>query len=184
VCQLVQAFGKLDRDRAGMAICTDLMDREGSAMTVTLRPAVLRVPMLCLLVSFSAYAAQPQPGQWRVTTKTTIAGLPAGVPAGMGQQEHTQTQCVTPEQAKDPGKNWQRPDGRGSQNCTNKNSWNGGVLTIDATCAGDPPTTIKGTMTFDSATHYKGSMNSSSSAVGAPMQVTIAIEGQRTGDCP
>ena len=41
--------------------------------------------MLCLLASFSAHAAQPQAGQWRVTTKTTIAGLPAGVPAGMGQ---------------------------------------------------------------------------------------------------
>jgi hypothetical protein len=160
------------------------MDRRLFAMIVTLRRALLPVPLLCLLVPFSAQAAQPQPGQWRVTSKTTIAGLPAGVPAGMGQQEHTQTQCITPEQAKDPGKNWQRPDGRGSQNCTNKNSWNGSVLTIDTTCTGNPPTTIKGTMTFDSATHYKGSMNSSSSAGGAPMQVTIAIEGQRTGECP
>ena len=56
---------------------------ETFAMTVTLRRALLHVPLFCLLVSFSAHAAQPQPGQWRVTTKTTIAGLPAGVPAGM-----------------------------------------------------------------------------------------------------
>jgi hypothetical protein len=155
--------------------------------------ALLRVPACgafvaalgIVLIVPPTHAAQPQPGQWRVVTKTTIAGLPPGVPAGMGAQEHTQTQCITPEQAKDPGKNWQRPDApRGNQNCTNKNAWNGNVLTIDSTCAGNPPATVKGTITFDSPTHYKGVMNSASSGGGMAMQVTVTMEGQRIGECP
>jgi uncharacterized protein DUF3617 len=130
-----------------------------------------------------AAAAQPQPGQWRVVTKITMTGLPPGMPAGMAQQEQTQLQCVTPEQARDP-KNWKEPDGgRGAQNCTTKRDWNGTVLTIESQCRGNPPTTVKGTMTFDTPTHYRGVMTSSSPTPGAPA-VNITMEGQRIGECP
>ena len=149
-----------------------------------MKPFVAATVVLGLLSSaHEARAAQPQAGQWRVVTKITMTGLPPGMPAGMGTQEQTQLQCVTPEQARDP-KNWKEPDGgRGAQNCTSKRDWNGTVLTIESQCRGNPPTTVKGTLTFDTPTHYRGVMTSSSSAPGTP-GVNIAMEGTRIGECP
>lgn len=152
-------------------------------ISATIRLAAALGVTLLLCAADESLAAQPQPGQWRVVTKMTMTGLPPGMPAGMGAQENTQMQCVTPEMARDP-KNWKSPDSRGDQSCTHKNSWNGSVLTLDATCAGNPPSTVKGTITFDSPTHYRGVMNPSASAGGMTMQMTITMEGQRVGECP
>jgi hypothetical protein len=129
-----------------------------------------------------AVAAQPQPGQWKVVTKMTMSGLPAGIP-NLGAQENTQMQCVTPEMAQDP-KKWRTPEGGGVQNCTYKNSVNGNVILIEAACSGNPPSTLKGSLTFDSPTHYKGAINSSISVSGMAMQVQITMDGRRVGDCP
>jgi hypothetical protein len=43
---------------------------------------------------------------------------------------------------------------------------------------------MKGTMTFDTPTHYRGVFNSSASGGGMTMQMTMTVEGQRIGECP
>jgi hypothetical protein len=141
---------------------------------------------LFALAADNASAAQPQAGQWKVVTKTTITGGPPGIPADMRTQENTQLYCLTPEQVKDPTKVWMDPQSSrsGGEGCTNKNSWNGTVLTIDSTCGGSPPTSVKGTMTFDTPTHYRGEMKSAAPTGSTPMQVAVTLEGQRVGECP
>ena len=151
--------------------------------SLAVRISVALAVTFFLASGHQAAAAQPQPGQWRVTTKMSMTGMPPGMPGGMGAQENTQTQCVTPEQARDP-KNWKEPEGAGGQNCTSKRDWNGTVLTIESTCRGNPPTTMKGTITFDTPTRYRGVMNSSMQTGGTPMQMTITMDGQRIGECP
>lgn len=151
--------------------------------SATIRLAAVFSITLLVGTTGRALAAQPQPGQWRVVTKMTMSGLPAGLP-GLGAQENTQMQCVTPEMAQDP-KKWKTPDGGGGvQNCTYKNTVNGNVIGIQATCSGNPPSTVKGTLTFDSPTHYRGAINSSISVSGMAMQVQITMDGRRVGECP
>lgn len=141
--------------------------------------------ILALGTAEHALAAQPQPGQWKLTTKTTMTGVP-GMPAGMGAEEKTQMKCITPEQAKDPRKAFEDAEGgrRGGQGRTTKRDWNGSVLTIDSTCGGNPPSTVKGTMTFDTPTHYRGEMKSTTPTGGTLVQITVTMKGQRVGECP
>jgi hypothetical protein len=145
-----------------------------------LRFAFALAVALASLTLGQAQAAQPQPGQWKVTTKMTFTGGPPG----MGPEERTQLQCITPEQAKDPRSAFAEATNSGGQNCTTKRDWNGSVLSFETTCRSETQST-KGSMTFDTPTHYRGVMNTSAPAGGgASMQLTVTMEGQRVGECP
>jgi hypothetical protein len=125
----------------------------------------------------SCLAEGPQPGLWKLTSRT----LPGGP-----MNENSHTACVTPEMVKDPGSTFVRQNA--FQNvtqtgCRQTHSFTGITLSWSMTCTGTPPTSGSGTMTFDSPQHYSGAFTITGSDPARPMTVTTMMEGQRIGEC-
>ena len=84
--------------------------------------------LIVLLATFPAWA-DLEPGNWEITARTEIQGV-------QDPKAFTQTQCLTREDARDPG----RIFGNRGTSCEflNKND-NGSVMTFDVACATQPP---------------------------------------------
>ena len=131
----------------------------------------------------SAQAQTPQPGLWRTTVKVQMSGVP-GMPAGAAAQENTGTQCITPQEAKDPSKGFTIQSARGAQDCKHSSKWAGSVLTYEMKCGGQNPSATSGAMTFESPTRFRGTQTTTSSMGGQRFQMVAQMEGQRVGECP
>src|SRR2546423_10565747 len=106
------------------------------------------------------------------------------MPAGVPPQENTSTQCVTPEMAKDPVKGFKPEVERGAQDCKYSGIWSGSQLTYGMECGGQNLMSTKGTVTFESPTHFRGTATMSSGAGGERVQMSMQMEGQRLAECP
>src|SRR5437667_4778604 len=98
-----------------------------------------------LALTITAFAQGPRrDGQWEVKMEMDMAGMPAGMPP------FTSTQCITPEEAKDPDKTLPqmgRGRGRGNQNCkTTDQKIEGNKVTATIKCEGEPA--MSGTSEF------------------------------------
>jgi hypothetical protein len=116
-----------------------------------------------------------RPGRWEVTMQMQMANMPIQMPAMKS------TQCVTPDQAKDPaGALPKGPQGgRGGQDCKVSNyKVSGNTVTWQMACSAPQPMTSTGEMTFTNDT-YAGTMKMNS----AEGDMTMKIAGKRLGDC-
>jgi Protein of unknown function (DUF3617) len=122
-----------------------------------------------------AQAQTPQPGQWKATMKTQMPGQPP--------RETTNSTCITPEMVKNPETAFARDDMTTNANCKRSFAKNANGFSWKFECTGQTPMTGTGSITFDSATHYKGTMAIAANAGGQAFNITGTMEGQRTGDC-
>ena len=99
------------------------------------RAAALVVALLAVGIVTLAQGPR-RDGKWEVTMQMEMAGMPAGMPP------FTSTQCITPEEAKDPDKTLPqmgRGRGRGNQNCkTTDQKIEGNKVTATIKCEGEP----------------------------------------------
>ena len=128
-----------------------------------------------LAVAVPAGAQTPQPGQWTVTLKTQVAGQPA--------RESTNASCITPEMAKNPEAAFASGGMDAQGNCKKSFNRSGATFSWQFECTGAMTMTGAGSITFDSPTHYAGSIKVSGNAGGRPIEVTTLMDGRRTGDC-
>ena len=116
-----------------------------------------------------------RPGRWEVTMQMQMANMPIQMP------EMKSTQCVTPDQAKDPASALPKgpQGGRGGQDCKVSNyKVSGNTVTWQMACSAPQPMTSTGEMTFTNDT-YAGTMKMNS----AQGDMTMKIAGKRLGDC-
>ena len=129
-----------------------------------------------LALSLAAFAQGPRrDGQWEVKIEMEMAGLPMQMPPV------TTTQCITPDQARDPNKSLPQlgRGGRGPQNCTvsdyktegNKVSWS-------MKCEGQQPMTGTGEFVY-TGDAYTGKITMQTGRGDMTMKYT----GKRTGEC-
>src|SRR2546422_10941091 len=105
---------------------------------MTIRAVTVVTAVLALTIA--AFAQGPRrDGQWEVKMEMDMAGMPAGMPPV------TTTQCITPEDAKDPQKTvpqMGRGRGRGNQDCkVSDYKTEGNKVTWSMKCEGQQPMT-------------------------------------------
>jgi hypothetical protein len=136
---------------------------------------VLLASLAVLLVAPAALAEGPgyQPGEWEVTTVTTMKGLPMEVPA----QKQTLRQCLDGKAAV--------PDtARKDEKCTVlEQKVEGGKVTWKIRCKDAQSTSEgQGEVTY-SATSYAGTMTFVINAGGQTIKADMKMNGRRVGDC-
>ena len=137
----------------------------------------MSVVVVVLLIGAAALVAQSpmRPGRWEITMQMQMPNMPVQMP------ETKTTQCITPEQVKDPANTVPRgPQGRGAnQDCkVSDYKVSGNTVTWRMTCSTPQPMTSTGEMTFADDS-YTGTMKMNMPQGDMSMKLT----GKRVGDC-
>lgn len=138
-----------------------------------------------------------QPGEWETTSEIIDArmenapeGMPAGMMNSMKGRKTTVRNCITPEQAENPGADFlaAQKDGR----CTYSGfEMSGGTIRGTVTCAGDGSGTA--TMKMEGVytpTSYTTTVDMQSAGMAGAqakdmtMHMTTKVSGKRIGECP
>ena len=138
--------------------------------------APFAIVALLATASLTAAASGPRPGLWKVSTHV--------VRDGVSSDPDTQSNCVTPDQVKDPSKSLMPPDSPDEKCVRTQYEWTGSKLTWSMVCSGRMALTGGGDLEFDSPEHYRGNITSTGSYEGREFTSTIVLDGQRVGDCP
>ena len=145
-------------------------------------------------------AAQRQPGQWESTAKVTaiqLTGAPPEIQARANSQvgqTRTGSECLTPEQARDPLAQMRRLMAQQgpTANCTFSDQvFSGGTIRIHGTCpaagGGSAEIALDGTFTATTmqATMTVNAQGPASAAMPGVtgMRITAEMNGRRTGEC-
>ena len=141
------------------------------------RSAVVATALVAL--SIAAFAQGPRrDGNWEVQMQMEMPGMPSGMPP------FTSTQCITPEEAKDPNKlvpqgGRGRGRGRGNQDCTvTDQKIEGNKVTWSMKCEGETPMTGTGEFLYAGDT-YTGTVKMATGRGDMTMKYTA----KRLGDC-
>lgn len=130
--------------------------------------------MIAALSAFDAVAAPiMQPGQWEITTKMTMVGMPMEMPPQVFRH------CYREDQLKDP-KNAVPQD----KDCkADSVSLKGNTVTWRANCKIDGEfMSGEGQITYAGAA-YSGNAKLSGKVEGMAMQMNVNYSGKRLGDC-
>lgn len=135
----------------------------------------VRTLSAALLVTFcgAAVAAQGmEPGEWQISTTMST-------PMMQGAQTMTSTQCITPEQARDPGS---AMGGDRQGDCKMVSSEHSGdAYTWEMRCE-QSGMSGKGSMRFGPGT-MESEMRMSGTMGGAKMEMLSKMSGKRLGPC-
>jgi hypothetical protein len=129
------------------------------------------------LASVALAEPPPQPlhaGQWSFTTTTNMDDHPMGAP-------RASTRCITPEDAKDPMKAVQHPEGCNpiNEKASGKNvTWSMACHIRGGTQTGN------GSITFSSDAVTTDATISMNDPKAGKHVMQMHTEGKRTGDCP
>jgi hypothetical protein len=138
------------------------------------RPAVVAALVL-LSVAVTVLAQTPmRPGRWEVTMQMEMASMPMKMPP------IKTTQCVTPEQVKDPGKAMPSGPGQNPNNCkVSDYKTTGNSVAWKIACEGPDAMSGTGEMKFDGDSSYTGVMTMTSGRGN----MTMKYSGTRLGEC-
>ena len=118
-----------------------------------------------------------EPGQWKVTSTTTVNGVVQPAPAKM--------RCITAEQAADVVKTFGPVSGTVNSTCEPPQSeMNGRVLKWRLQCRGQLDLDVEGEFNFDAPRHYSATVISRGRMAGQLVSdVKSELVGERAGDC-
>ncbi len=133
--------------------------------------------VLVVLVGATVVAQSPiRPGRWEVVMQMDMPNMPVKMP------EMKTTQCVTPEQAKDPASALPSGPqaGRGGKSDCKVSDYkvSGQTVTWKMACTMPQPITSTGEMTFTDDS-YAGTMKMNT----AQGDMNMKVAGTRLGDC-
>jgi Protein of unknown function (DUF3617) len=140
---------------------------------MTTRTALVMTLLVTLMLPLDAQGPR-RDGKWEVKMEMDMPGMPARMPP------MTTTQCVTPEEAKDPQKSIpQSGRGRGNESCkVSDYKADGNTITWSMKCEGAEPMSGNGEFTYAGDT-YTGVIKMDR----AGQQMTMKYSGKRIGDC-
>jgi hypothetical protein len=133
--------------------------------------ALCLVCALAISASGQVRAQQMRPGQWEVTTRTEMSGLPMQMP------DRTVAICVTAQ-------NQNKPPIGSDGSCTFSNyRTSGNSATWQMACSGAASMTGDGRIDFAGDTYVGGSVMNVVVGPGQSMQMRMNYSGRRVGDC-
>jgi hypothetical protein len=139
------------------------------------RPLILACGLLlAVFVAPRAYAAiELEPGEWQATE----TGMENGKPA----KSEVTTDCVTPEDAKDPMQSLAKMQAEGAGQCKTLDvKPDGNVVTLTMKCGDEKQGTMEltGTFTFIDRKHYTSTMKSTISIGGQKMTADKQVDSK------
>jgi hypothetical protein len=138
-----------------------------------LRNLWIALVAILTLVWAAGASAEIKEGQWEITTKTEMKGMPVQMPAT------TMKQCIT---KKDPVPQKQEK----GQECKIKDQKiSGDTVTYTVECRSAEATTVSTGKTTYKANSFDGTTSTVIKAKGQPeMQITNTMSGKYIGPCP
>ncbi len=137
--------------------------------------------MALCVVALAAGTAEAEdliePGQWKVTSTTTVNGVVQPAPAKM--------RCITADQAGDVAKTFGPVSGTVNSTCyTPQSEMNGRMLKWRLQCRGTLDLDVEGQFNFDGPRHYSATVTSKGHMAGQLISdVRSELEGERVGEC-
>ena len=131
-----------------------------------------------LVVGTAAHAEDLiEPGQWKVTTATTVNGVVQPAPPKM--------RCISADQAADVAKTFGPVSGTVNSTCeAPQTETNGRVLKWRLQCRGTLDLDVDGEFNFDAPRHYTATVTSKGRMGGQLVSdVKSELVGERVGDC-
>jgi hypothetical protein len=129
-------------------------------------------------ISSSAFAADIQPGLWKLTLETRVPATP-----DFPSAPNTMNQCMTAQDAQDPAHVFGSAANPGASDCTfTEKSLVDNTLHFKMQCAGSLGIQTQGKITY-SATSMEGNLVSTANIMGKPTVFHIRITAHRLGDC-
>jgi hypothetical protein len=135
--------------------------------------------MAAALLAGTAHAAGPnmKEGQWEITTKMEMPGMPAGMKPQVMQH------CVTRKDLDDPRKTTPGGADPKDKRCEMTDyKLQGNTATWKMACKGENPMTGSGSITY-SGTSYTGTNTMTMGRGGKPQTMTMQYSGKHLGDC-
>ena len=131
-----------------------------------------------MVVSAAALAADISPGSWQITMETRVPSEPGFTPPAFQM-----TQCFTPEDARDPSRVLGGVSNPGASGCkyTDK-SYAGSTFSFTMQCEGGYGIKSTGHISF-SADTMNGTIESTATVAGKPVQTQNKIAARRLGGC-
>jgi hypothetical protein len=119
-----------------------------------------------------------EPGEWKVTSATTVNGAVQPAPA--------KTRCITADQAASVAKTFGPVSGTVNSTCeTPQSELNGHLLKWRLQCRGTLDLDVEGQFNFDGPRHYSATVTSKGRMAGQLISdVKSELEGERVGECP
>ena len=139
--------------------------------------AMLSVCAAVLLASAAKAEGLIEPGQWKVTTTTTMNGA--------ASPPQDKMRCITPDQAADVAKTFGPVAGTVNSTCdTPKSELNGRLLKWRLQCRGTLDLDVDGDFNFDAPRHYSATVISKGKMAGQLISdVKSELQGERVGEC-
>ncbi|HUO80250.1 MAG TPA: DUF3617 family protein [Steroidobacteraceae bacterium] len=134
---------------------------------------------LCVLgLATVARAEDIAPGLWELALEAAVEADPAFQPGPM-----TVRQCVTRDDARDPGKILGPISSAGASDCSYAaKSYVGRVFRFTLQCSGTLQLRTTGEVTFSGAA-LRGVLTTSSAIEGKPVEFRSTLVGHRIGEC-
>lgn len=147
--------------------------------------------LLPALAACGGASTSIQPGQWETTTSFSTIEAPGMPPAALeamrsqlASQTHTQSSCITPEQAANPAGDMMNSGG-GPNGCQfSKSTFAGGVIDVQGTCPGPGGNMTMGWQGRYTATTMEGQFTTEVQQGPQRMRMIGQMNSRRTGDCP
>ncbi len=134
--------------------------------------------MLGLFACHGFAAPQASPGQWEVTTKTSVQG-----PQAMTMPTNTVKFCMKPEDAKDVSKQVMAGKTMASTECKKmETKLDGDTVKYSMHCDGHTPLDLNGEVTYKSNA-YAGKSHIEMTGPRGKMTVDSEFSAKRLGDC-
>jgi hypothetical protein len=131
-----------------------------------------------ILMSSAALADDISPGSWQITMETRVPAEPGFAPPAFQL-----TQCLTADDARDPSRVLGGVSNPGASGCnyTDK-SYSGNTFSFAMQCGGGYGIKASGRIAF-TANSMDGTIESTASVAGKPVQTQNKISARRLGSC-
>jgi hypothetical protein len=123
-------------------------------------------------------AADVSPGLWEITMETRVAAAPGFTPA-----PYRLTQCLSAEDARDPGRVLGQIANPGASGCAyTGRDYSGNSLSFTLQCSGAFAIQSRGQVAF-TANSMDGSIAATADVGGASVETQNKVSARRIGDC-
>ncbi len=147
-------------------------------MKVPSASRLLRCILLVLTLSAPVLAQDLSPGMWEISVEARVPASPGFAPAPFKLN-----QCLTPQDARDPGKLIGSIANPGATGCTYGNSTlTGNSLRFTMKCAGTLDLRAAGEVSFTPST-LNGTIVSTSTIGGQKVEMQSIVSARRAGNC-
>ncbi len=137
-----------------------------------------RILFALICLSTAALADDISPGSWQITMETRVPSEPDFAPPAFQI-----TQCLTADDARDPSRLLGGVSNPGASGCSySDKNYTGNTFSFTMQCEGGYGIKAAGHVSFTSST-MDGTIESTASVAGKPVQTENKISARRLGSC-